>query len=85
MKGMFQVVEMVIWAVVFFIVAGLGTYILNEFGNTLGGTAGNIILTLKDALGNWALTWGPILLIVLIAIVIIGYVMFLGYRAQAQK
>ncbi len=67
-----DLVPVVISAVILFIVAGLGVYVLNEFAKASNST---LVQTLSDKLGTWATTWFPILLIVIIAVVVIGYVM----------
>jgi hypothetical protein len=56
-------------AVLAFIFAGLGVYVVSQMG-----TQANIsVLTnLSTTLGNWATTWFPIILIVVAASVIIG-------------
>jgi len=66
-----QLVPVVIAAVILFIVAGLGVYILNQFATASNST---IVQTLGDKLGSWATTWFPILLIVVIAVVVISMV-----------
>jgi len=70
-----QLTRVVLGAIVVFIMAGLGVYVLNEFASASNSS---VVQTLSDKLGNWATTWFPILLIVIIAVVIIGLVSGLG-------
>ena len=76
-----QLTKVVLGAVVVFIMAGLGVYVLNEFASASNSS---VVQTLSDKLGNWATVWFPILLIVIIAVVIIGLVSGLGKVGGAR-
>lgn len=56
-------------AVLAMIFLGLGTYVINQMGET-----GNITVLnqLSNTLGSWGTTWMPIILIVCAASIIIG-------------
>jgi hypothetical protein len=56
-------------AVLAFIFAGLGVYVVSQMGSQANIST---LTTLSNTLGSWATTWFPIILIVVAASVIIG-------------
>jgi len=69
-------IPILVGAFALFITSGLGVYILNAFADAFpDSNVANLIRTLANALGNWATTWIPILLVIVIAISIM-YLLF---------
>ena len=68
----------VLTMVLAFIFAGLGVYVLNAMGAQANIS---VLVTLAEKLGNWAITWFPIILIVVAAALIIA-VMLKGFGGR---
>ncbi len=72
MKGVVQLIPIIMAIVVAFILVGIGVYVTQQMGQSANIS---VLTTLANNLGTWATTWFPIILIVVAASIILALVL----------
>lgn len=61
--------------IIFALIAGVGTVVLQNFGNSAGGTANSTVTTIQGYITNNLITWIPAVIALGVGLLFIGALM----------